>query len=89
MLEPQREEAIAHSTGAHSPSTQGGQGHLTHRGPVYFSLLSRAPVCTRVYASVMARTRACVYVNARTVISTVFHFPLFALVGSSLHRACR
>ncbi|KAA8580712.1 hypothetical protein FQN60_013670 [Etheostoma spectabile] len=24
MLEPQREEAIAHSTGAHSPSTQGG-----------------------------------------------------------------
>ncbi|KAJ4920092.1 hypothetical protein JOQ06_027998 [Pogonophryne albipinna] len=37
MLEPQREEAIAHSTGAHSPSTQGGQGHLTHQGPVYFS----------------------------------------------------
>lgn len=49
MLEPQREEAIAHSTGAHSPSTQGGQGHLTHQGPVYFSLLSRATlyVCVR------------------------------------------
>lgn len=42
MLEPQREEAIAHSTGAHSPSTQGGQGYLTHQGPVYFSLPSRA-----------------------------------------------
>lgn len=89
MLEPQREEAIAHSTGPHSPSTQGGQGHLTHRGPVYFSLLSCAPVCTILYASVMAHTRACVYVNACTVISTVFYFPLFALVGSSLHRACR
>ncbi|KAI4806517.1 hypothetical protein KUCAC02_017337, partial [Chaenocephalus aceratus] len=38
MLEPQREEAIAHSTGAHSPSTQGGRGHLTHQGPVGSSL---------------------------------------------------
>lgn len=37
MLEPLREEVIAHSTGAHSPSTQGGHGHLTHQGPVYFS----------------------------------------------------
>lgn len=52
MLEPQREEAIAHSTGAHSPSTQGGQGHLTHQGPVYFSLLSRATVHVCVYSGV-------------------------------------
>lgn len=56
MLEPQREEAIAHSTGAHSPSTQGGQGHLTHQGPVYFSLLSCATVC--VCVSVTAYVRA-------------------------------
>lgn len=64
MLEPQREEAIAHSTGAHSPSTQGGQGHLTHQGPVYFSLLSRATVyvcvSAMVYASVIACARVCV-----------------------------
>lgn len=41
MLEPKREEAIAHSAGAHSHSTQGGQGHLTHQGPHYFSFSSR------------------------------------------------
>ena len=72
MLESQREEAIAHSTGAHSPLTQGGQGHLTHQGPVYFSLLSRATpyvcMCGVVYVSV---TRVGVDVNACAVISTV------------------
>lgn len=54
MLEPQREEAIAHSTGAHSASTQGGggdQGHLTHQGPVYFSLLSGAQLHFRAAAT--------------------------------------
>lgn len=60
MLEPQREEAIAHSTGAHSPSTQGGQGHLTHQGPVYFSLLSHATVCVCVSVTV--------YVHAQSLV---------------------
>lgn len=66
MLEPWREEAIAHSTGAHSPSTQGGQGHLTHQGPVYFSLLSGATLCTSTAAYV------CGY--ACTLISAMLHF---------------
>lgn len=88
MLEPQREEAIAHSTGVHSPSTQGGQGHLTHQGPVYFSLLCMC-VSAVVYVSVIAWACACVYVNACTVISTMFQPLLFVLVGSSLHQACR
>lgn len=61
MLEPQREETIAHSTGAHSPSTQGGQGHLTHQGPVYFSLLSCATVCVCVSVTV--------YVHAQSLVS--------------------
>lgn len=66
MLEPRREEAIAHSTGAHFPSTQGGQGHLTHQGPVYFSLLSGATLCTSAAAC------AC------TLISALLHFFLVA-----------
>lgn len=59
MLEPQREEAIAHSTGAHSPSTQGGQGHLTHQGPVYFSLLSGATLYVCVCVSVCVYNSVC------------------------------
>lgn len=66
MLEPWREEAIAHSTGAHSPSAQGGQGHLTHQGPVYFSLLSGATLC--------ASTAAYTYAYACTLISAILHF---------------
>lgn len=68
MLEPQREEAIAHSTGPHSPSTQGGQGHLTHRGPVYFSLLSRAPACTIVYVSWHAHAPVCMLMHAQSLV---------------------
>ena len=53
MLEPLREEVIAHSTGAHSPSTQGAHGHLTHQVPVYFSPQSHPTVymcvCNSVY----------------------------------------
>lgn len=93
MLEPQREEAIAHSTGAHSPSTQGGQGHLTHQGPVYFSLLSCATVHVCICCSVLfchwAHTCVYVYVNACTVISTMSQPLLFVLVGSSLQCAWR
>lgn len=66
MLEPWREEAIAHSTGAHSPSTQGGQGHLTHQGPVYFSLHSGATLCTS--------TAEYAYANACTLIIARLHF---------------
>lgn len=51
MLEPLREEAIAHSTGAHSPSTQGGHGHLTHQGPVYFSFQSYTNVHVCVFCN--------------------------------------
>lgn len=62
MLEPLREEAIAHSTGAHSPSTQGGHGHLTHQGPVYFSLRSHATVHMCVCDGACFHHCTCLYV---------------------------
>lgn len=72
MLEPLREEAIAHSTGEHSPSTQGGHGHLTHQGPVYFSLLSHAVVYVCICNSACFCHCMCtyLYVNAHTVINS-------------------
>lgn len=46
MLEPQREEAIAHSTGAHSASTQGGCGGPRPFNPSGPGLLLSALRCT-------------------------------------------
>lgn len=79
MLEPQREEAIAHSTGAHSPSTRGGEEG--GRGGRTRPFNPSRPGPLHCYCAGLSM---CVCVSD-TVLMGVTRFLLFGSVGCSTH----